>query len=361
MVKVSVLVAVYNTVQYLPQCLDSLLAQTMGDFQVICVDDASTDDSLMVLESYAQRDSRIEVISLSENHGQAFARNQALKHVKGSYTCFLDSDDWLGKDALLRIVSAFEQDEAIDCVLFRCRYYYSEDRIEEYPMPAFETEGKDIESERMEGKEQQNKRVATSRLRYLSGERAFVLSLTWAIHGVYAVKTSIHQQYPYDDSALSCSDDNTTRVHFYVSRKVVECSAEYFYRQHAASVTHQVSLRRFDYLKANESMKAELQRLKVSPRLLAVYENERWKNVVGVYLFYWQHARELSDDDRRVALRVIRYYWRSIDLGMIYPENKNKLGFLSCRSSWIPEGVSWCLFRLQANLYFLLKKVMGRL
>lgn len=68
-VKVSILMAVYNTAPYLPQSLDSLLNQTMGDFQVICVDDASTDDSLKVLESYARRDSRIEVISLAKNHG----------------------------------------------------------------------------------------------------------------------------------------------------------------------------------------------------------------------------------------------------------------------------------------------------
>jgi glycosyltransferase involved in cell wall biosynthesis len=186
-VKVSILMAVYNTAPYLPQSLDSLLNQTMGDFQVICVDDASTDDSLKVLESYARRDSRIEVISLAENHGQAFARNQGLKCAQGSYICFLDSDDWLGKDALQQIVSAFEKDDTIDSVLFRCRYYYSADRIEEYPMPVFEKKGTGPSSS-----ESSDEASPIA----LSGEQAFELSLTWKIHGVYAVKTSIHQKFP---------------------------------------------------------------------------------------------------------------------------------------------------------------------
>ena len=323
MVKVSILMAVYNTAEYLPQCLDSLLDQTMGDFQVICVDDASTDDSLKVLESYAHGDSRIEVISLAENHGQAFARNQGLMRAQGTYTCFLDSDDWLGKDALQQIVSAFEQDETIDSVLFRCRYYYSEDRIEEYPMPAFEK------------KEKKDKEAAASvdgQPVALSCEQAFELSLTWKIHGVYAVKTSIHLQYPYDDSSRSYSDDNTTRLHYLASRKVVSCGGAYFYRQHAASA-----------------------------HLLNVYENERWKNVVGIYLFHWQHAHELADADRREGLHIIRNTWKSIDFRMIFPENKNKLGFLPCRSSLLPEGICWRLFRLQANLYFLLKKISGKI
>lgn len=351
-VKVSILMAVYNTAPYLPQSLDSLLNQTMGDFQVICVDDASTDDSLKVLESYARRDSRIEVISLAKNHGQAFARNQGLKCAQGSYICFLDSDDWLGKDALQQIVSAFEKDDTIDSVLFRCRYYYSADRIEEYPMPVFEKKGTGPSSS-----ESSDEASPIA----LSGEQAFELSLTWKIHGVYAVKTSIHQKFPYDDSARTYSDDNTTRLHYLASRKVVACGGEYFYRQHAASVTHQVSSRRFDYLKANTSMMAELRRQKVSSHLLDVYENERWKNVVGVYLFYWQHAHELPEEDRREGLRIIRNSWKSIDFRMIFPNNKNKLGFLSCRSSLLPEAICWHLFRLQANLYFVLKKFSGKL
>ena len=67
MPKVSVLVAVYNAEIFLPQCLDSLMSQTLTDIQVICVDDASTDGSLRLLQEYANRDSRMEVLPLQEN------------------------------------------------------------------------------------------------------------------------------------------------------------------------------------------------------------------------------------------------------------------------------------------------------
>ncbi|WP_278582648.1 glycosyltransferase family 2 protein, partial [Prevotella denticola] len=96
MPKISVLVAVYNTAEYLPQCLDSLLNQTLKDVEVVCVDDASTDDSLDILHQYAARDTRLKVIALDENRGQAHARNIGLSCATGDYIGFVDSDDWLG-------------------------------------------------------------------------------------------------------------------------------------------------------------------------------------------------------------------------------------------------------------------------
>ena len=67
MTNVSVLVAVYNASTYLGECLDSLLRQTYRDIQVLCIDDCSTDNSLNILQEYARRDARIEIIHLKEN------------------------------------------------------------------------------------------------------------------------------------------------------------------------------------------------------------------------------------------------------------------------------------------------------
>ena len=95
MPKISVLVAVYNTAEYLPHCLDSLLNQTLKDVEVVCIDDASTDDSLDILHQYAARDTRLRVIALDENRGQAHARNIGLSCATGDYIGFVDSDDWM--------------------------------------------------------------------------------------------------------------------------------------------------------------------------------------------------------------------------------------------------------------------------
>ena len=94
---VSVVVPVYNAEPYLRECLDSLLGQTLKEIEIIAVDDGSTDGSASVLQAYAQKDSRISVLTQG-NSGQSAARNSALETAKGAYVQFLDADDWLDPD-----------------------------------------------------------------------------------------------------------------------------------------------------------------------------------------------------------------------------------------------------------------------
>ena len=97
--KVSVIIPVYNTEPWLKECLDSVLCQTMADFEVICVDDGSTDRSGDVLREYAAKDARFCVIS-QRNQGQSAARNAGLNIAWGEYIFFLDSDDYIEPDLL---------------------------------------------------------------------------------------------------------------------------------------------------------------------------------------------------------------------------------------------------------------------
>jgi len=95
--KISIIIPVYNVEKYLRQCLDSVVNQTMQEIQIICVNDGSTDGSLAILREYEARDSRMMVLD-KPNGGQSSARNAAYPHVKGKYTCFVDSDDWIELD-----------------------------------------------------------------------------------------------------------------------------------------------------------------------------------------------------------------------------------------------------------------------
>ncbi len=96
-IKISIIIPVYNVEKYLSQCLDSLVNQTFKDIEIICVNDGSPDNSLEILNSYAQKDSRVKVIS-QENSGASIARNNALDHVTGEYIMFVDGDDWVELD-----------------------------------------------------------------------------------------------------------------------------------------------------------------------------------------------------------------------------------------------------------------------
>ena len=353
MPKVSVLVAVYNAEPFLKKCLDSLLGQTLSDIQIICVDDASTDGSLRVLNAYAVRDLRIEVIRLEENGGQAHARNEALKLAKGDYICMVDADDWLAADALEQAVSAF--DDETDCVLFDVIMVYGQTSC----VPSVAS---DQRSSANFKPQTSNFKLQTSKFKEevyplppftaLTGNEAFRLSLTWQIHGLYMVRGAIHHQHPYDETCRLYSDDNTTRIHYICSRQVRRCSGRYYYRQHPASATHCASVRRFDYLKANESMKQQMLALHVGSDLLALYENHRWLNLIDVCMFYHVHGRELPVSDRRYGLGEIRRVWATIDRHLLNNETTAKFGYRLCGS--------WTLFRLQEWLYFTLRGLLGR-
>lgn len=95
MPKISIIVPVYNVESYLHQCLDSVMAQTFSDFELILIDDGSPDNCGTICDEYAARDSRIRVIH-QENAGQGKARNVGMDQAVGKYLIFLDSDDyWL--------------------------------------------------------------------------------------------------------------------------------------------------------------------------------------------------------------------------------------------------------------------------
>ncbi|MDR0327032.1 MAG: glycosyltransferase [Planctomycetaceae bacterium] len=115
--KITIIIPVYNVERYLRQCLDSVVNQTMRDIQIICVNDGSPDGSLTILQEYADRDSRIEIID-KPNGGLSSARNAAYPHIKGKYTLFVDSDDWLELDLCERTYETSETTGAAMSIFF---------------------------------------------------------------------------------------------------------------------------------------------------------------------------------------------------------------------------------------------------
>ncbi|MBR3115790.1 glycosyltransferase [Candidatus Saccharibacteria bacterium] len=110
-VKVSVIIPVYNTAKYLPACLDSVLAETHRDLEVICVNDGSTDKSPTILKKYVNQDSRIKVIN-QKNQGLSAARNAGLKTATGDYITFIDSDDEVKPEMIESLLKALKDSQA---------------------------------------------------------------------------------------------------------------------------------------------------------------------------------------------------------------------------------------------------------
>ena len=124
MVKVSVIIPVYNVEPYLKQCMDSVVGQTLKDIEIICVDDGSTDGSLDILREYAAEDNRIQIIE-QKNAGAGAARNNGMRHATGKYLSFLDSDDFFEPRMLEKAYDLVEKDQA-DFVAYKSDQYHTE-------------------------------------------------------------------------------------------------------------------------------------------------------------------------------------------------------------------------------------------
>ena len=125
MARFSIIVPVYNSAVYLNECLDSVCGQTFGDFEVICVNDGSVDNSRDLLTAWSMKDERIHVID-KVNGGPSSARNDGIRLAQGDYICFLDADDKLEPYALERLASVIDEGtpdkNALDAVVFGWSY-----------------------------------------------------------------------------------------------------------------------------------------------------------------------------------------------------------------------------------------------
>ncbi len=116
-IEYSVIVPVYNVRQYLAQCLDSILAQSCGDFELLLADDGSTDGSGALCDEYAQKDPRVRALHLP-NLGVVAARGAALDAARGAYVCFVDGDDWVRSNWLETVNACITENGRPDILIF---------------------------------------------------------------------------------------------------------------------------------------------------------------------------------------------------------------------------------------------------
>jgi glycosyltransferase involved in cell wall biosynthesis len=129
-IRVSIIVPVYNVEEYIIQCLDSVVNQTLKEIEIICVNDGSTDGSLQILEAYAEKDERIKIIN-EKNRGQGAARNTGMKLANGEYVGFVDSDDWIELDTYEKLYNNAVSNNS-DIVLFEIKIYTGKEGFDYY-------------------------------------------------------------------------------------------------------------------------------------------------------------------------------------------------------------------------------------
>jgi len=121
--KVSVLIPIYNVQAYLKECLDSLCAQTFDDFEALCINDGSTDDSRKIILGYVERDPRFRLID-KQNSGYGASMNRGMDEATGTYLAILESDDYCIPETLTRLVETIQHYDA-QVVKANCYYYWA--------------------------------------------------------------------------------------------------------------------------------------------------------------------------------------------------------------------------------------------
>jgi len=238
--KASIIVPVYNSEKFLAETLDSLLAQTHRNIEIICVNDGSTDGSLQLLERYAAQDGRVVVLDQA-NVGPSAARNRGIDRATGDFICFVDADDFIAKNALRSCIEAAEANSA-DVVIFGIDEY-RDDARHYVAMPHAVVKGKipydqvfdprDVDNffEHMKGFTV-NKLYRTSYFKPLGvrfpdvgahEDMPFTYAAIAPAHRVfYLSKTLYHYRRDIDEGSRS---DNTEKQFGYMM-KALECTAD---------------------------------------------------------------------------------------------------------------------------------------
>ncbi len=132
----SIVIPIYNVEKYLSACLESVVAQTYKNLEIICIDDGSTDSSGKILDGFAKKDSRIKAIRQEKNRGLSAARNRGISEATGEYITFVDSDDWIDPETCEKTVRKICEEKA-DVLIFP---YVREFRKQSKPKRIFDSE-----------------------------------------------------------------------------------------------------------------------------------------------------------------------------------------------------------------------------
>lgn len=255
---ISVIVPVYNVEKYLDKCIQSILNQTYRDFELILVDDGSTDRSGEMCDQYAIKDERLRVIH-KENGGQSEARNYGVSYARGEFIAFVDSDDYI-HERYLEILDCMNDHENSITVVGMKKVYSDE-----------------ICSQRIQ------KNEATVKL---SGRKAAINALyqkgidtsPWGI----LLPKRVVVQYPFPVNKYHEDDLTTYKYYMSVDEVVISRESLYFYRQRPDSTMHKIGKPIFDELEAAD--KVVLDAAINYPFLYSAAKSKQFSNYVQVLL-----------------------------------------------------------------------------
>lgn len=320
----SIVMPAYNAGRYVGEALRSIAAQTFGDYEIVAVDDGSTDDTLRLLREYAEREPRLRVLAMEEASGSAFMpRNKAMAEGRGEYVVWIDADDYVDADMLGKIRRRIEETDA-DIVYNRM--IWVDHGRETRRLPA-----DDVDTSRVyAGREM----VAMTLLDWHVGTGGCAIRRSMALATLAKRGTSLQ--------AMN-ADEIFTRYFLLEAGKVAFTDARYHYRMSGTSVTHAVRPSYFDRLETNrllrEMMKEEYGEDSRECRLARLQEYYQWMD----YCIDYCGRQRVGRDIKKEVRERLRESLRHIDMKTVEEES----GVMKRRllSAGLPVFLGWLRVR----------------
>lgn len=320
----TIAVTVHNREKYIGQCLDSLLAQTVKDIEIVCVDDASADGSFEILSRYAADDNRVRVFRFDTNKGVQQARNYAMEVAEGDYIIYVDDDDWLSEDCVENCLCCFKEHPEADCVLIP-EMRQSPEGVLYAPKGRKEFD-------------------------VITGEEAFKLSMPWQVAGNFCVRIEYQRRFPFDNSCRYFGDENTGRMMLLSARYVVLSKGMYYYRMHGESVCHTSGIGHYSRLHSQRVLAVHMADSNVKENMLALYETFCWENIVAAYMRYCKERKFMPPTMRNEAIGFIHEAFCKAHTDVVDKRMTGKFGFM-------PVCGAWKMFRMQEEMYYILRRL----
>jgi glycosyltransferase involved in cell wall biosynthesis len=324
---ISVIMPVYNTEMYLPEAIDSVINQTFQKWELICVNDGSTDNSLEILRYYEALDKRIVVINQKHSGTASAARNMALKNAKGEYMQMLDSDDFLSTDCLeknMKVALSTQADFIIpDLVQFK----------------------------------DNNTRIGSiigfhgDRQKILTSKEAFIASLSWEISGVGLFRTKLVKKFQYDETGMN-GDEYTTRLLLLNCNRIAFSTGQYFYRLNSNSTTQKISIKRLDILLTSFKILNLAEENDFNEDEIYLCKKKIVDDLLISVKYFINNKNNFSETERSTATLQLKQYFNKVDKTYFRNES-NLLKYLIKKILF----VDFQIFKFYAYLVWIKKKL----
>ena len=238
MVDLSIIIPVYNVEQYLENCLNSILNGNLKNIELICINDGSTDNSLNILNNYAEKYNNIKVIS-QQNQGQGVARNLGIEIAQGEYIGFVDPDDWVEPEMFERM---YNQAKKFDLDIITCnRKCHFQDKIK------YKNDWKKIKGNYTNIKKQKVTNIRpNNNLTYQDIQQTLLVSFCFCWNKIF--KASLIKDYNIKFSSTRLSEDVIFILKAFLYAKKISYLNEYLYnyRESSQSISHKITDYAFD-------------------------------------------------------------------------------------------------------------------